>query len=228
MPRANLLDELRLDFVSAADPGKALKMQAYMKSLLPYYGVPMPLVRAICKKRFDKLGFDDAAAWQKAVLTLWQGARFREELYAALGLCALRAARPFQTIDALPLYEQLIVEGAWWDVVDEIATHRLGEILHASPTPMKKAMRRWSKADNLWKRRSAILCQIKAKENTDLELLYACIEPSLGSKEFFLQKAIGWALRQYAWTDPKPVKRYVREHDGKLSALSKREALKNL
>ncbi len=228
MPRPNLLLELRAELMRAADPGKALKMQAYMKSLLPYCGVPMPLVRAICKRKFDKLGFSDRAAWEKAVLGLWQGARFREELYAALGLCGLRAARPFQTIDALPLYERLIVEGAWWDIVDEIATHRLGELLRASPAAMNKAMRRWSKNENLWKRRSAILCQIKAKERTDLDLLYACIAPSLGSKEFFLQKAIGWSLRQYAWTDPKEIERYVKQHDGELSALSKREALKNL
>ncbi|HVJ19359.1 MAG TPA: DNA alkylation repair protein [Polyangiaceae bacterium] len=228
MPRVSLLHELRGDLVRAANPDQALKMQRYMKSLLPYYGVPMPLVRAICKEKFEKLTFTDADAWQKAVLALWQGARFREELYAALGVCGLRAARPFQTIDALPLYERLIVEGAWWDVVDEIASNRLGEVLRASPAPMKKAMRRWSRDDNLWKRRSAIICQLKAKQNTDLELLFDCIAPSLGSKEFFLQKAIGWALRQHAKADPKAVKRYVKENEAKLGALSKREALKHL
>jgi 3-methyladenine DNA glycosylase AlkD len=228
MPRANLLHELRAELVRAADPDKALKMQRYMKSLLPYYGVPMPMVRAICKEKFAKLTFADASAWRKVVLALWQGARAREELYAALGVCGLRVARPFQTIEALPLYEQLIVEGAWWDVVDEIAGNRLGEILRASPAAMKKAMRRWSKDDNLWKRRSSILCQLKAKDRTDLGLLYDCIAPSLGSKEFFLQKAIGWALRQYAWTDAKEIKRYVKAHAGELSALSRREALKNL
>jgi 3-methyladenine DNA glycosylase AlkD len=86
----------------------------------------------------------------------------------------------------------------------------------------------WSKSKDMWKRRTSIICQLGCKEATDLELLYACIEPSLGSREFFLQKAIGWALRDYAWTDGAEVKRYVRLNNARLSALSRREALKNL
>jgi len=93
---------------------------------------------------------------------------------------------------------------------------------------MRKKMLQWSRSRNLWKRRSAILCQLSFKTETDLDLLYAAIEPSLVSKEFFLQKAIGWALRQYAWTDPREVRRYVRANAARLSALSKREALKNI
>ena len=93
---------------------------------------------------------------------------------------------------------------------------------------MKRAMRTWSKGADIWKRRSAILCQIKAKQATDLALLYACIEPSLDSKEFFLRKAIGWALREYAWTDASEVRKYVKAHEARLSGLSRREALKNI
>ena len=83
-------------------------------------------------------------------------------------------------------------------------------------------------ARNLWKRRTAILSQLGFKADTDLQLLYACIEPSLGSGEFFLQKAIGWALRQYAWTNGAEIRRYVRQNRARLSALSCREALKNI
>jgi 3-methyladenine DNA glycosylase AlkD len=86
----------------------------------------------------------------------------------------------------------------------------------------------WSRCSDLWKRRTSILCQLLFKEQTDLELLYACIEPSLASREFFLQKAIGWALRQQARTNPSEVKRYVRLNQARLSALSRREALKHL
>ena len=82
--------------------------------------------------------------------------------------------------------------------------------------------------DRLWKRRTAILSQLTFKQDTDLDLLYDCIGPSLPSKEFFLRKAIGWALRQYAWIDPAEVERYVREHEDELSPLSRREALKNV
>jgi len=157
---------------------------------------------------------------------LW--AHYREEWYAAVELTGVRAALPYQTPDALPLYEEIIVSGAWWDIVDGVAKHRLGLLLQEHPRPMRRAMLAWSRDDDMWKRRASILCQLKFKADTDLELLYACIEPSLSSKEFFLRKAIGWALRQYAWTDPREVQRYVRDHDAELSGLSRREALKNL
>src|SRR5688572_20929768 len=93
---------------------------------------------------------------------------------------------------------------------------------------MKREMRRWSRDDDVWKRRTSILCQVTFKKDTDLELLYDCMRPSLTSREFFLRKAIGWALRQYAWTDPREVRRYVAEHADRLSGLSRREALKNI
>ena len=80
----------------------------------------------------------------------------------------------------------------------------------------------------MWKRRTSILCQLGFKERTDLKLLYDCIEPNLDDREFFIRKAIGWALRQYAWTNPKEVQRYVRAHEDRLSGLSRREALKNV
>ena len=125
------------------------------------------------------------------------------------------------------MYEELIVTGAWWDYVDVLASHCLGELLRRHPREMKRKMKEWSRSDNIWKRRSAILCQLQFKQETDLALLYGCIAPSLDSREFFLRKAIGWALRQYAWTDPAEIRRYVREHEARLSPLSRREALKN-
>ena len=105
---------------------------------------------------------------------------------------------------------------------------RIGPILRDYPTPMRRKMLAWSKSSNLWKQRTAIICQLGFKAETDLKLLYACIEPSLGSREFFLQKAIGWALRQYAWIDGDEIKKYVRLNRTRLKALSCREALKNL
>jgi len=92
---------------------------------------------------------------------------------------------------------------------------------------MEAKMRAWSKSKDLWQRRSAIICQLAFKENADLKLLYDCIEPAIGEKEFFLRKAIGWALRQHAWTDSAEVIRYVKKNKSRLSPLSVREALKN-
>jgi len=224
---------LRAELQRAADPAKARPMQAYMKSAMPYFGVSAVPLRAIFKRVFDAHLLPDRDAWQAQCLQIWRGARHREEWYAAVALTGHRFYRQYQTHPlqvrkALPMYEEMIVTGAWWDIVDDVASHRLGELLRADPLFMRKKMLQWSRSQNLWKRRSSILCQLSFKAETDLPLLYACIEPSLDSKEFFLRKAIGWALRQYAWTNPAEVQRYVREHADCLSALSRREALKNI
>jgi 3-methyladenine DNA glycosylase AlkD len=223
-----LLSKLRKALKQVGDPARAPAMQAYMKSVMPYHGVPTPLLRHVCKATFADVQFSSASNWQVQVLDLWRQARFREERYAALYLAGDKRARPFQTPSAMKMYEELIVTGAWWDYVDDIASHRIGPILRDYPVPLRRKMLSWSKLSNLWKQRAAILCQLGFKADTDLELLYACIEPSLESREFFLQKAIGWALRQYAWTDGAEVKRYVRLNRARLSPLSCREALKNI
>jgi 3-methyladenine DNA glycosylase AlkD len=223
--RKDLLRELR----AVADPARAAGAQAYMKSEMPFLGVAATPLRRVCRSVFAAHPLDSAGKWRRAVLDLWRGAKFREERYAAIELSGARACREWQTLDTLPMYEELIVTGAWWDYVDVLAIHRVGEFLVRDfPRPMKREMRRWSVDRDMWKRRTSILCQITFKKDTDLDLLYDCIEPSLSSKEFFLRKAIGWALRSYAWTDPKEVARYVRAHEEDLSPLSRREALKNL
>jgi len=219
---------LRSALERVAEPARAAPMQAYAKSSMPYLGVSAVPLRKVCREVFANVDFPTAAAWRRAVLGLWRGARFREERYCAIELTGVRRFDRFQDMAALPMYEEMIVTGAWWDIVDGIAGHRLGTLLRRFPREMRKEMRAWSRSDDLWKRRSAILCQLTFKKDTDLDLLYAVIEPALDSKEFFLRKAIGWALRQYAWTDPKEVRRYVREREGQLSPLSRREALKNV
>ena len=228
MATSTLLPKLRKALRQVADPAKAPIMQAYMKSTMPYHGVPAPLLRQVCKTIFADVSFPTASQWQSQVLDLWRNARFREERYAALLLAGDKRGKPFQTPSTMKMYEELIITGAWWDYVDDIASHRVGPILRDHPAPMRRRMLTWSKSSNLWKRRTAILCQLGFKAETDLELLYACIAPSLESREFFLQKAIGWALRQYAWTDGGEVKKYVRLNHTRLSALSRREALKNI
>jgi len=217
-----------LEFRRVADPSRAPDMQRYMKSSMPYYGVPAPALRQVCGKCFADLSFEGAEAWRESVLHIFRNARFREERYAAVELCLWKKARDFQTSEALPIYEEMIVEAAWWDIVDTLAAHGVGKLLRNDPKPIAGKMRLWSRSDNIWKRRTSILCQLSFKRETDLALLYSCIEPSLSSKEFFLRKAIGWALRQYAWTDPVEVRRYVHENEARLSPLSKREALKNI
>jgi 3-methyladenine DNA glycosylase AlkD len=223
-----LLLRVRRELRPLADTRRAAGAQAYMKSAMPYYGVPTPVLRETCKKIFSGLAWPSRILWRDQVLSLWRGAKFREERYVAIELTGHRLASHFQTPAALPLYEEIIVTGAWWDYVDVIASNRIGPILRRDPVRMKRTMLAWSKSGNMWKRRTAILSQLSFRKQTDLGLLYACIETSLDSTEFFLRKAIGWALRQYAWTDPAEVKRYVRRNRSRLSGLSYREALKNI
>ncbi|HTR46768.1 MAG TPA: DNA alkylation repair protein [Verrucomicrobiae bacterium] len=228
-PKASpLLLRVRRELQRVADPRKAPQMQAYMKSAMPYHGVQSTLLRETCRKLFSDLEWKTEKAWRGHVRDLWRGAKFREERYAAVQLTDDKRAREYQTPAVMPLYEEMIVTGAWWDYVDDLASHRVGPILKSHRAPMKKLMLAWSVSDDMWKRRTSIICQLSFKKETDLDLLYACIEPSLDSTEFFLRKAIGWALRQYAWTDPAEVRRYVRRNEARLSGLSKREALKNL
>ena len=223
-----LLPVLRRELARAGDPAVARGAQAYVKSAMPFHGISAVPFRAICRRVFGAHPLSTAAGWRRDVLAIWRGARFREERHAAIELTGDRRAAPFQTLEALPMYEEMIVTGAWWDFVDVLAKHRVGGLLRRFPGPMRRMMLAWSRSDDLWKRRTSILCQLDFKAETDLDLLYRCIEPSLASKEFFLRKAIGWALRQHAWTDPGEVRRYVRERGEALSPLSRREALKNV
>jgi 3-methyladenine DNA glycosylase AlkD len=223
-----LVDEVRRALRAAADPAKAPGMQAYMKSAMPYHGVPAPAQRRIFRQVFADHPLDPAA-WRATVLALWREAGHREERYAAVALASDRRYRAERTsLDALALFQELIVTGAWWDLVDGVATHLVAGLLAAHREPMTATLLAWSRSPDRWLRRSAIICQVHAKAGTDLQLLYACIEPNLAERDFFIRKAIGWALRAHAWTDPDEVAGYVRANQGRLSGLSRREALKNL
>ncbi|MEU8396370.1 DNA alkylation repair protein [Nonomuraea sp. NPDC048892] len=217
---------VRLALQEAAEPAKAETMRAYMKSTMPFLGVKAVPRRAALRKVFAEHRLGSAPEWRRAVLSLWREAEFREERYAAVELSGYHLYREFQTLYTVPMYEEMIVTGAWWDLVDELATHRVGGLLAVYPDSMRPLMLEWAHDDDLWKRRTAILCQNRFKSRTDTALLYACIEPSLSDNDFFARKAIGWALREFAKTNPGEVIRYVKAKG--ISGLSRREALKNL
>ncbi len=222
-----LATSVRSALAAAADPERAPRMQAYMKSAMPYRGIRSPDLRAIAKSVLAEHPLASCDAWQAAILELWRGAQFREERYAALELLAQKRHRECRTPSVLPMYEELITTGAWWDYVDEVA-HHVGDLLRSHPPEVRPVMLAWSHDEDLWKRRVSIICQISFKKDTDLELLYANIEPNLADRSFWIRKAIGWALRAYAWTDPREVARYVAANQDRLSGLSRREALKNI
>ncbi|MXX66322.1 MAG: DNA alkylation repair protein [Chloroflexi bacterium] len=222
-----LVTQIRRVLADHANPDKAAGMRRYMKSEMPYRGIQTPLRRRLCRDVFQAHPIEDKRAWRESVLELWRKAEYREERYAALALLGAREYGSFRSLDTLPLLEELVVTGAWWDYVDDIASHRLRELLEKHPAEMSREMRAWSLDPDKWKRRSSIICQLGRKQETDIRLLFDCIESNLADPDFFIRKGIGWALRSLAWTDLAVVESFIARNSEKISPLSRREALKN-
>ncbi len=222
----DLIHALRAELRTRADPVKAPEMQRYMKSAMPFAGVQKPARAQIARAVFPQHPLAEFDDWHDTVLALWREATVREERYLAIDLAQARAARPHRTISALPIYEELIVSGAWWDYVDAVAAGLLGELLDRDGDALPPVLLAWAHDDDVWKRRAAIVAQVRRGPRVDGELLFACIEPNRDEPEFFLRKAIGWALRSYAKVDPDAVVAYCAAHE--LSPLSRREALRNV
>ncbi|KRF28879.1 DNA alkylation repair protein [Phycicoccus sp. Soil802] len=225
-----VVSAIRAALAATGDPERAAAQQAYMRSQMPYRGITAPelktLLRPILADPAHRIA--ERGEWERAVRDLWDGATHREERYAATALTGQRTYRAWQDPDTLRLYEHLVVTGAWWDHVDEVASNRIGPILLSHKEEVTPRVEQWIEHEDLWLRRTSIICQLTFKERTDLGLLRAAIEPNLEDPSFWIRKAIGWALRQYARTDPDWVRATVAEYDGRLSGLSRREALKHL
>ncbi|MGI9601109.1 MAG: DNA alkylation repair protein, partial [Acidimicrobiales bacterium] len=121
-----------------------------------------------------------------------------------------------------------VTEGAWWDLVDSVASGIIGKVVLNERARMRPLLDEWIDCDDMWLRRTAIICQLEHKESTDVEMLFGFCTRRAFEKEFFIRKAIGWALREYAKTDPDAVRVFVAEHQSELSGLSRREATKHL
>jgi 3-methyladenine DNA glycosylase AlkD len=257
-PRADraLIEAVRTALAEAADPAKAPEMQRYMRSALPFFGVQRPGRAAIARAVFAAHPLDGFAAWHDTALALWREATHREERYLALALLRDRRYRAHRAATAgsraagdlapndrppaadpsagagaaalIPLYDELVVTGAWWDLVDEVATQLLGELLLRDPAALAPVLRAWARDADPWRRRTALVAQVKAKGRTDLALLSDCIEPNLRDPDFFMRKGIGWALRAYSAVDPAWVQSFCETHATALSPLSRREALKHV
>ncbi len=222
---AEACDMASRGLADVADPDKAVAMQAYMKTAMPFYGVPKPgrveLVRKLCREFVP----DTQSEYQDLVLALWN-LPHREEKYLALGVGAHH--QRFHTPTSLPLFRRLIVEGAWWDLVDEVANHMVRPVVIAFPAAAWQFVDRWIDDPDMWLRRSAIICQVGAKGRTDADRLFRFCRQRAFEHEFFIRKAIGWALREYAKTDPQAVAAFAMENRSQLSGLSFREATKHI
>ena len=208
-----------------ADPAKAPAMAAYMKTAQAFYGVPTPRRAIIVRETRDRFAPVDQKSYERNVLALWK-LPYREEQY-----CAIAYARQhprFVTPSALWLYERMIREGAWWDFVDEIAVNLVGSVLGNFRAKTRPVIERWCDDPDMWIRRTALLAHLKHKGETDAAQLFDhCLRRS-HEPEFFIRKAIGWALREFSKTDPRAVRAFLKNNRQRLSNLSYAEASKHL
>lgn len=232
-PDPPIVAAVRSGLAPHARAANAVAQQRYMKSAMPYRGITSPDLKQILRGIFAAGPLPASRAeWERAVLALYDGASFREERYAALALAAHRSARGWQDASTLPHYRHLISTGAWWDLVDTCTSSCVSPILLAHRDLATPVMREWSVADDMWLRRASIISQLPHKAATDRSLLTEAIEANVEGtaygSQFFIRKAIGWALRQYARIDPQWVRGFVDTHAEQLSGLSVREATKHL
>lgn len=218
-----ILSEIRAAFESVANPANAVPMAAYIKNVAPFFGIKSPERKVMQRSIFEagkELPFEDFTVLLRALFHEPE----RELHYCAMDWLYHR--RKHWTADTLHIIGELIATKPWWDTVDFLAAHCLGEWVQRYPDVGRKVVLQYARSGKLWLERSAILHQLSYKTKTDSQLLEETILPHLASKEFFHQKAIGWALRQYARCNAEWVQRFVESHS--LAALSRREAMKHL
>jgi 3-methyladenine DNA glycosylase AlkD len=213
---------LKALFDQHADPIKAAPMKKYMREQFEYLGIKSPQVKILIREHIGKHGLPALNEVDVIARDLWELPQ-REFHYVAISLLErLEKKLPAKSIKTV---EYLITHKSWWDTVDNVS-HIVGVLFKRFPDVRAKYLPKWRVSKNIWLRRTAILYQLDYKAETDFDLLSAIIRENLGSTEFFINKAIGWALRQYAYTDAKAVKRFVKATD--LHPLSRREAMKHL
>ncbi len=207
-------------FAQNADAGEAQGMADYMKNRFVFFGIKAPLRKQLGKQFIKQHGLP--ADVEATVRELWKLPQ-REVHYFAQELCGKLAKKA--PPERLGLYEELITTHSWWDSIDYISQHLCGVHLLVYPELKTKAVKKWVKSNNIWLMRTALLFQMPYKKQTDEKLLFDLCREMAAEEDFFVRKAIGWALRQYARTEPRRVKEFVEKTA--LSPLSRKEALKH-
>ena len=210
-------------FEKNRNPADADPMKRYMKDHFAFLGIKSPQRKELEKQFFKETNLLKEPFSQEFVMELWEKPE-REYQYTALSYLE-KSLKKLQKQD-LPFLENLIVTKSWWDTVDALAPKPVGEISRNYPEVIEETINGWAINENLWLRRASILFQLKYKQQTNEDLLYRYIQKNADSKEFFIQKAIGWALREYSKTNPVSVKEFIENNQ--LAPLSIREGSKYL
>lgn len=215
------LVQLRVLLVERSDPERAVGQVAYLRGQFPFIGVRKPVVTELIKtyplpQDEHELALEAASLWKEEE---------REFQYAAVAF--LRRARRILTKESLSLCKNFILSKSWWDTVDELAIHVVGSILLKNPKS-RGLLDEWICSPYMWLRRSAIIAQLQWKDQVDEERLFSYCKSCAHEEEFFIRKAIGWALRQHARTSPNTVLSFVKENKQILSNISYREAVRNI
>lgn len=219
-----VLERLTATYAAAADPDRAVSMRAYMKDVAPFLGLATPVRRALSRTVLEGTPRPGEADCTAIALRCWQ---LPEREYQYFAVDYLRRHVKRCTSGFLPVARYLVSTVPWWDTVDALAAHVVGGLVAADPR-LKSDMDAWIVDEDLWVARTALLHQLRHKERTDTERLFAyCLRQS-GHPDFFIRKAIGWCLREYAKTDPDAVRGFLVREKGRFAPLSVREALKNI
>jgi 3-methyladenine DNA glycosylase AlkD len=218
------VQELAVLYKTTANNEKSLAMSKYMKGLFVFYGISTPLRREIQKKWYVSTIKNSKIDVRSLILDLWNQEE-REFHYAAIDLL-IRQPKKFIQAGDNKLMEFLITKHSWWDSIDLIASHYVGDYYLQFPIEGARLIEKWRKSDNIWLNRSCLLFQLKYKKETDFELLSSLIEQFQEKKEFFIQKAIGWSLREYSKTNPLAVQTFIQKVN--LQGIAKREGSKYL
>jgi 3-methyladenine DNA glycosylase AlkD len=221
---AEILARLATVYEAARDPARAAPMTAYMRDQFPFLGLPSPTQKALTRQVLAGLPRPAEADLRAVAESCWELPE-REYQYFACGL--LRRHARICSATFLDTARHLITTKPWWDTVDTLAAHLVGTLVSRHPA-LVSTMDEWIEDQDMWLVRTAILHQLSYKGSTDTERLFRYCTRQAAHPDFFVRKAIGWALRQYAWTDPAAVRAYVRENESRLAPLSVREALKNV
>ncbi|QDQ10268.1 DNA alkylation repair protein [Streptomyces spectabilis] len=228
VPRSALadtvIDRLTASYTEAADPVRAAEMRAYMKDVAPFLGLASGVRRDLARAVLAGTPRPDEADCTALALRCW---RLPEREYHYFAVDYLRRHVKRCSSGFLPVARHLVTTVPWWDTVDLLAAHVVGGLV-AADSELTADMDEWSTDDDLWVVRTALLHQLRYKERTDADRLFAYCARQAGHPDFFIRKAIGWCLREYAKTDPDAVRTFVERHRDALSPLSVREALKNI